>query len=60
MVLWVIIMSKKHRWISVLVSAKEHKGLAVLALDEGITLAELLKTAVREFLKERGYDSTKS
>ena len=49
-----------HRWVSVLVSAQEHKDLTVLALDESTTLAELLRTLIREFLEGRKHDNIES
>ena len=44
-------LDKKSRWLSVLLTAKTHRELTVLALDEGITLAVLIKSLVEEFLE---------
>ena len=44
-------LDKKSRWLSVLLTAKMHRELTVLALDEGITLADIAKSLIEEFLE---------
>ena len=43
---------KEPRWISVLVNAEDHKELTIRAIDEGTTLAELVKNIISEFLRK--------
>ena len=44
---------KKSRWLSVLLTAKTHRELTVLALDGGVTLAILVESLVEKFLENK-------
>ena len=48
---------KKSRWLSVLLTAETHRELTVSALDEGITLAVLIKNLVEEFVENKEWQS---
>ena len=50
-------MQKDFRWISILLTAEQHKELSIMALTQGANLGTLGKKVFEEFLENKEWQS---